>query len=295
MKRIKIDLKIGFEDLAIGARDTVTTQYLGKYKSVFKGRGLEFDSYRDFTPDDDASLIDWKASAKGGHLMIKQYVEERNLNVFFLMDVSNSMILSSQPILKCEYAAELISSLAFSVLNSGDNVGYALFNDRVIEYRPFTRGMETYSELIETLSKSTNYGGGFNLHLAVEHMIEFIPQGSVVFLITDFIGLNHGWENAIRLAAHKFSLIGIGIRDPIDRRIPEGVGQIAVADPFSEETMLIDPNMIKPYYEKDVQMYEELVSSVFLDNGAELVFLETHEDFIGKIMELFKQREAKWK
>jgi len=295
MKKIKIDLKIGFEDLEIGARDAVATQYLGRYKSVFKGRGLEFDSYRDFTPSDDASLIDWKATAKAGHLMIKQYVEERNLNVYFLIDISNSMILSSQSILKCEYAAELVSSLAFNILLSEDNVGYALFNDKILESRPFNRGMEAYSELIETLAKSTNYGGDFNLNHAVDYITENIPQGSVVLLVSDFIGLGHGWEAAIKLAAHKFSLVGIGIRDPLDRTIPEGVGQIAVTDPFSNETMLIDPNVVKPYYEKEVKMHEELIRSVFLDNGAEIAFLQTDEGFIGKIIELFRQRDAKWK
>ncbi|MBS3135937.1 DUF58 domain-containing protein [Candidatus Woesearchaeota archaeon] len=293
MKRLNIDLKIGFESLNISARDIVTTQFLGNYKSVFRGRGLEFDSYRQYYQDDDASSIDWKASARANTLLVKQYVEERNLNVFFLIDVSNTMILSSQPKLKCEYAAEIVSSLSYTILRSGDNVGYALFNDKIVNYAPPVKGLNVHQQLIDVLTQSSNYGGEYNLSKAITFAAENLSKGTIVIIVSDFIGTID--SDSFRLLADKFSVLGMMVRDPIDRSIPEGMGQLAVADPFSNDTMLVDPNILKPYYEEEVKKNEEYVRSLFMENGSDFIILQTDSDFIGKIIELFRMRQMKWR
>lgn len=295
MRRIKIDLKIGFESLDIDARDEVTSNYLGRYKSIFKGKGLEFDSYRQFAPDDDASMIDRLASARAGTHMVRQFVEERNLNVFFLIDVSNTMILGSEPKLKCEYAAELISSLSYTILHAGDNIGFAMFNDDVIDYILPKKGISIHSQLLDRLTQAANYGGGYNLTKGVNFALEALEKGTLFIIVSDFIGLYKGWEEAIKLASSKFSVIGLMVRDPIDRSIPLGTGQIAISDPLTDEKMLIDPNLIKPYYEQEVKRMEGYITSVFRDNGCDLLLLQTDKPFIGKIIELFKMRQRKWK
>jgi len=296
MKKIKIDLKIGFASLDIGAREDVTTQYLGSYKSVFKGRGLEFDSYRKFSPDnDDAAMIDTLASARAGSLMVRQFVEERNMDVFFLIDASNTMILSSQPKLKCEYAAELASSLSLTILKSDDNVGYALFNEKVIEFSPSGKGLNVHSRFINTLTQANNYGGGYNLKGALDSVAEYLKEGSLLIIISDFIGLQKGWEESIKMASSKYSVIGIMVRDPIDRKIPEGMGQISIADPMSGQSLIVESSSIRPFFEADVKREENHINSVFMDNGSDFLILQTNESFIGKIIELFKMREIKWR
>lgn len=295
MKKLKIDLKIGFESLDIGARDPIAGTYLGRYKSVFKGRGLEFDSYRQYGPDDDAALIDWKASARSDKLLVKEFTEERNMTVFFLIDASNTMIIGSQPKLKCEYAAELAASLGYHILNSGDNLGYALFNEKIVSFRPPERSLSTHAELIDTLSDAQNYGGNYDLKPVIDFLLELLPEKSLVIIISDFIGLIEGWEEAVKQAASKFSLIGIMIRDPIDRSIPAGLGQLAIADPLGSSTLIIDPNTIKPFYDEEARREEEHIKSVFLDNGSDFTILQTDKDFIGSVIELFESRGEKWR
>ncbi len=295
MKRIKLDLKIGFESLDIAAKDEVTTQHLGKYKSIFKGRGLEFDSYRKYSPDDDASLIDQLASARAGELMVRQYVEERNLDVFFLIDVSNTMILTSQPKLKCEYAAELVSALAYTIIKSDDNIGFGFFNSRLLDFVPPKKGFQSHSLLLDNLTKVNTYGGDFNLKSAVESLLGLLNKGTLLIIVSDFIGLKPGWEEIIRLASSKFSLIGIMVRDPIDRSIPAGMGQIAIADPLSNQSLLIDPNVIKSYYEEEVKREEDRILSIFTETGADFLVLQTDEPFVEKIIGLFRMRQAKWR
>ncbi len=293
MKRINIDLKIGIQSLDLTAKDDVAGQYIGNYKSIFKGRGLEFDSYREYTPDDDASMIDWKASARTNSTMVKQYAEERNLDIFFLIDVSNSMILSSQPKLKCEYAAEVVASLSHVILRSGDNVGYAFFNDQVTEFVPPNRGTDVYSQLIESLSLADNYGGGYDLARALDFVLGTLRKGAMIIIVSDFIGLSKGWDEAVRGALGNFSLIGLLVRDPIDRKIPKGIGQLAIGDPMSEDRMLVQPNLIKPFYEREAREQEEQIRNVFLNNGADFVDLQTDTEFLGKLIDLFEMRKAK--
>ena len=103
------------------------------YKSVFRGRGLEFESYRLHGDDDDVSLIDWKASLRANEMLAKQYVEERRLNVYFLVDVSNSMLFGSSDKLKAEFTAEFVASLSHLVVGSGDNIGLVMFSDEVVK------------------------------------------------------------------------------------------------------------------------------------------------------------------
>jgi len=100
------------------------------YKVVY-GKGFEFDGYRDFAQDEDASNIDWKASRRAQKLLTRKYIEERDLKILFLIDVSDNMIFGSTEKLKCEYTAELVAALSHLILFSGDKVGFKFFNNSI--------------------------------------------------------------------------------------------------------------------------------------------------------------------
>ena len=128
-KQLRIDPSIVVKRLKILTNNIVNSQLVGNYRSVFKGRGLEFEGYRHYTPDDDASSIDWKASVRSKEMLVKQLIDERNVSVFFLIDVSSSMVYSTTDKLKVEYMAELVATLSYVILSAGDSVGFALFID----------------------------------------------------------------------------------------------------------------------------------------------------------------------
>jgi len=92
MAKLRVSLTPAIGKLEVVTKSLVNTKVIGRYKSVFKGRGLEFADYRDYTQNDDASLIDWKASARANKTLVKEFVEERNLNVFLLIDVIYSIV-----------------------------------------------------------------------------------------------------------------------------------------------------------------------------------------------------------
>ncbi|HLC32657.1 MAG TPA: DUF58 domain-containing protein [Candidatus Nanoarchaeia archaeon] len=295
MKKLNISFNIEFDHLAISSRDPVATKYLGSYKSVFKGNGLEFEGYRKYSQDDDASRIDWKASRRVNQFMVREYTEERNLDVFFLIDVSNGMLLGAQPKLKCEYIAEVVSALSRYILASGDNVGFALFNTNIVTFQLPRTGETVHSELIHALSNVGFYGGGSNVSSALSFALKLISEGSLVILLSDFINMPASWSEFCALAGQKFSFIGMLVRDPIDRELPEGKGQVALADPYSNQTVLVDIASLKHAYAQENKAQEERLLYEFNVHGGDFVILQTNQSFIGPISRMFTERMERWR
>ena len=294
-KEVKLDLSEGIKRLKILTAQIVNTSIVGGYKSVFKGRGLEFEDYRQYTPNDDASLIDWKASVISKELFIREFVEERNLNVYFLIDVSSSMVYGSIDKLKMEYAGELAAALSYVVLNAGDSVGFALFNDKIVKNVPPIIGPMQYHNLVTALVNPNHYGGKYNLDEALKFILAFLKQASIVIIISDFIGLKNDWERYIRVVSKKFDLIGIMVKDQNDKILPDYNGQVLLEDPFSDRQILVRPETISEAYKAYALKQEEMVKSAFLDSGADFIGLTTNESFVKPITNLFIKRERKIK
>ena len=132
-KFFKVDLTPAVRRLEIISKGLVNTRVMGGYLSVFKGRGLEFAGYTPYDPDVDSRSIDWKATARTGDILMKEYIQERDINVFFVVDASSNMLFGSTDKLKIEYAIELIAGLSHAALEAGDRVGFALVSDKVVK------------------------------------------------------------------------------------------------------------------------------------------------------------------
>jgi len=125
------------------------------YKIIFRGKGLEFEAFRDFTPDDDASDIDWKTSSRARKLLVKQYKEERDLKIMFLIDVGNNMVFGSGQKLKCEYITELVAAFSRIILDNNDQVGFFLFSDKVKHFIPPRVGENHFQFFVDLLSRKS--------------------------------------------------------------------------------------------------------------------------------------------
>ena len=149
----KREFKVDYASAISGFSNIIKKFPLKKilYRSLFRGKGLEFESYRNFQPDDDASMIDWKASLRGDKLLAKKYIEERDLNVYFLVDVSNSVLFGSGEKLKAEFAAECCAALGHLIHDLGDNIGLIMFNDKIQKYIPAGSGRNQFNLIFKTL------------------------------------------------------------------------------------------------------------------------------------------------
>jgi uncharacterized protein (DUF58 family) len=296
MKELKLNLKPMVKKFEIFTKKNSISELSGNYTSLFKGKGLDFSGYRNYTHIDDASEIDWKASMRAGETLIKVMEEERNSKIFFLFDVSNSMLFASHAKLKCEYAAEIVASLSFTILRAGDSVGMVMFSDKINKIMPLSMGPQHYYNVIKELSNPVNYGGNFDLGKTLKYVNEYLERNSVVILVSDFIGLDGSWRSHFKIASKKFDfLFLIMVRDPVDNRLPDDTGQITLEDPFSETKLLVDPIMLGSSYNSRSNEIKNKAKAEFKKAGVDILELETDKDFEKDIARFFVRSRRKWR
>jgi len=262
----------------------------GNWNTVFKGRGMEFTNFKQYILGDDARKIDWKASLRCGDVLVKELEEYHALNVFFLFDASNSMLCSSTGQLKSEYGAELISNLCYNIIKSGDAVGMGMFTDEIITKIIPAKGQGMHFKILQELENLKNYGGEFNLKKALMLANSFLDEGTMVIIVSDFIGLKEGWIKYIKILSRKYDLMGIMIRDPRDYSMPEKNGQYLLEDPFTKEKMYIDAHQYRKIYADEAEKKKKFVKQVFEKARMGFVCLHTDQDFEKPIIDYFRKR-----
>jgi len=291
LKRFDAELLPKLRKLDIYAKQSVLSEVIeGNWTAVFKGHGMEFAGYRAYTFGDDASLIDWKASLRSKSLLVKEYEQERSVNVFFMFDVSNSMLFTSTKKLKVEYAAELISSMSYAVLRSGDAVGMTMFTDKLVSRLPLNYGRKMHYLVVNELSNVNNYGGPFDFGKAMNLLFSLLGSKAVLVIVSDFIGLKENWYKFLRIASQRFEIIGIMIRDPRDRELPKTTGQYMLEDPYSGEKLYVDVKQYRDAYKKYVEDEEAEIERQFKATKSDLLKLSTDEDFYKPVVTFFKRR-----
>ncbi len=191
----------------------------GAYRSVFKGRGLEFEEGREYTAEDDVRDIDWNVSARMGSPYIKKFVEERELTVLLLVDVSASGAFGSAEKTKRRTAAELAALLAFSAGRNGDKVGLLMFSDRIELYVPPRSGRSHTLRLIREMLAFEPNSRGTDLNLALRETAQLLKKRSVVFLLSDLIS-NAEFETSLKLLNRRHDVVALQIFDPVEHHWP---------------------------------------------------------------------------
>ncbi len=291
LQRVDADLLPKIRKLDIYAKQSALSEYIeGNWTTSFKGYGMEFSGYRAYTYGDDASIIDWKASLRSKSLLVKEYEQEKSVNVYFLLDTSNSMLFTSRKKLKAEYAAELVSSLAYAILKSGDAVGMSMFTDRPITKVGLNVGRKVHYTITKDLSNVNNYGGGYSLENTLKIIVGTMKMGAVLIIVSDFIGLGPDWYRYLRMAKRQFEIIGIMIRDPRDRELPKDGGQFILADPYDNEELYVDTARYAAAYKKYVEEEEKDIEKHFKATSSDFLKITTDKDFYPEIIRFFKRR-----
>lgn len=291
MRRLLINVTPVIKALELVTKSALGSELIGSYKSRFKGRGIEFEEYSEYTPEGDAKLIDWKASIRANKLLVKEYTEERSLNIFFLIDVSNSMIYTTGKKLKAEYVGELVISLAFLMIKNADRVGFALFNDRIVKEHVPQGGLIQYYRIIDNLLNAQNYGGKYNFSNALDFVSTYVKPKSMLIIISDFIGLRPGWQDILRREAEKFDIITFMVRDPADRVLPETKRGVVLRDPFSDKKIYLRGEKIRERYESYVRQQEKDIENFFTSLGISFLRLDTSKSFVEPIISFFNERK----
>ncbi len=254
-------------------------------------KGLEFDGYRDYTQNDDAALIDWKASVRGKKLLVRKYIEERDLKFVFIVDVSDNMVFGSTEKLKCEYTAEFTAALSHLILTTGDRIGFFLFNDNIVKSRPPELGNRQFEIFVNYLSDPLDYGGVSDLNHVLDSIINLIDRStSMVFLISDFVKVDESHKRKMEVLASLFETVAIVVRDPLDKTLPEINKEVVIEDTGTGEKLLINPEVAKRVYEMNATNQLNLVKKIFKDCNIDFLELSTDKPASVEIAGFLKER-----
>ena len=224
--------------IEIKTRHAVNDVFAGRYHSTFKGRGMEFDEVREYFPGDDIRAIDWNVTARTGVPHIKKFVEEREMTVMLMVDISGSNDFGSTPQLKRDLAAEVAAMLAFSATRNNDRIGLILFSDQVEKYIPPRKGARHVLRIIKEVLTHKPESTGTDAAPALDFLNLTQSRKAVTFLISDFI-FPTDCERPLKITARHHDLIAVSIGDNHERAWPKA-GVVEWCDPETGQTILVD-------------------------------------------------------
>ena len=289
---ISVELMQKIRAIQIKTSHMVTELMAGEYVSAFKGRGMEFNAVREYTPGDDVRLIDWNVTARMDQPFIKEYIEERELNVMLMVDVSSSGEFGSTGKFKNEISAEVASILAFAAIRNNDKIGLIVFSNKIEHYIPPKKGKAHVWNIIRTILNYQPEGRLTDLNIPLEYLLKIQKRKCIAFLISDFQATNY--ETNVKLARQKHDLVAISISDPRERNLPK-IGLINLRDSESGETLLIDTDnremtkLLTSYEREKRGKFKKLFRSI----GVDTIEIDTDGSLVEPIIRYFKIREKR--
>ena len=264
----------------------------GEYHSVFKGRGMEFDEVREYAPGDDIRTIDWNVTARTGHPYVKRYVEERELTVLFVVDLSASGSFGTKRQLKNEVAAELCALLAFSAIKNNDKVGLIVFTDEIELYIPPKKGVSHVLRVIRDLLNFEPRRSRTDITQALDFMGRVTPRRAVVFLVSDFQA--EGYQKRLRIAARRHDLIAVSLKDPRESALP-AAGLIELEDAETGERTVVDSSSagVRRRYEALARERDDNLAASFRSMAIDHIPVVTGEDYVRDLVKFFRLRERR--
>ncbi|MBR4517835.1 MAG: DUF58 domain-containing protein [Victivallales bacterium] len=276
--------------LEIRTRKEVTDVMAGDYKSAFRGAGMEFDEVREYLPGDDVRSIDWNVTARQGRPFIKRFQEERELTVFFAVDLSASGYYGAGKSSKNDLAAELCATLAFSAVKNNDKVGLLLFTDRTELFIPPVKGTTRAMRVIREVLGFRPQGTGTDLAGAVNFLARVLKKRAVVFLISDFIG-GGDYDKPLQLLAQRHDVVALQLTDDSEMTLPNA-GLVEMQDAETGETILVDTasRAVRDAFAADSARRQALLTSRLQRLGVDQLPLATGHDYIRDLSAFLKRR-----
>lgn len=286
---IPVDLLKKIRRIEIRVRRLLNTTFLGEYHSVFRGQGIEFSEVREYQPGDDVRAIDWNVTARSGFPYIKQFVEERELTVLLVVDVSASGTYGSTGQSKLEVATEVAALLAFSAIRNNDKVGLVAFTDQVEKFVPARKGPQHVLRILRELLYLTPKGRGTDIAEALRYTNHLQRRRSVIFLISDF--LTQGYEATLRVTGRRHDVVAIALTDPREESLPEA-GLVTLEDAESGSMVVVDtgdPTVRREYHRLALEARVQrkgVLQSLKVDN----LEVSTNASYVEPLAGFFKAR-----
>lgn len=275
--------------LDVRARRLVDGAFAGAYESVFRGRGIDFAEVRPYAMGDDIRTIDWNVTARLDEPYVKRHVEERELTVMLLVDVSASGRFGTTGRQKAQVAAEIAAVLTLSALRNNDKVGLLLFTDEVERYLPPRKGRDRALRLILELLTFEPRRTGTDVARALEYANRVLRRHAVTFVISDFIARDY--ERAVRVSHQRHEVVPVCIHDPRELELPSA-GLVALRDLETGFELLVDSGdwQVRERFRQRATAEQTRRRSFFRSLGLDSVDVRTDRPYFGPLMQFFRRR-----
>jgi uncharacterized protein (DUF58 family) len=280
-------------------------QLSGTYTSSFKGQGLAFREVRPYQPGDDVRAIDWNVSARMSDTFVKVFVEEREMTVMLVVDLSSSERFGTRRAAKVRVASEVAALLSFSAIRNSDRVGLIVATDRIERIVAPKKGEKHVMRVVrEILGFEPQLGAGVrpfddrgrmrlgaatDLRAALEALVRVSRRRSIAFIVSDFY--DTGYERALALASAKHDVVPVVLVDPRDTELPD-VGLASFEDLESRESVVVDTSdpRVRAWYAEAMKRIGSARRAAFNKLGLDSVEIETGGSFVHPLRDLFARR-----
>ncbi|MEJ5166877.1 MAG: DUF58 domain-containing protein [Thermoanaerobaculia bacterium] len=291
MESVKEILK-NLKKIEIYTNRLVEQEMGGVYRSVFKGKGIEFFEVREFQEGDDIRSIDWNVTARMGQPYVKTYLEERELTVYILVDLSSSEDFGSMERSKRNLSGLISALISFSAIKNNDRVGLILFTDKVEKHLPPKKGKDHIMHLLREILFFEPEGKGTDIKNALNFFGRICPKRAILFLISDFFDSN--FEREARILARKHDFIAIQTLDEREENF-DLKGLLKAEDIEEGREFLIDfsSEKVREYYKNKMKEFQENLEKFFKTSNIDYLKIMTSEDPFKPLEEFFKERKKR--
>jgi uncharacterized protein (DUF58 family) len=285
--------------IELRTRGLVNSIFSGEYQSVFRGQGMEFSEVREYEPGDDVRNIDWNVTARTGEPYVKKHVEERELTVLLVVDLSGSEQFGTRGRFKAELAAELAAVLALSAVRNNDRVGLIIFSDHIEHVVPPRKGRRNALRLIRDVLAFRPTGRGTDIPGALDYAARLLAHRGIIFLLSDFAPRGDTdesdrarFEKTLRLVSRRHDVIGISIADPAELALPD-IGLVAIEDPESGELAYVDTSGSGVREVFGAALARERIETrrLFRRLGVDEIEVRTDVPYVRPLLAFFHRRE----
>jgi uncharacterized protein (DUF58 family) len=278
----------------------VTETLAGQYHSVFKGQGMNFDEVREYQPGDDVRAIDWNVTARMNHPFIKKFVEERELTLMLVVDVSGSGLFGSRDQSKRELAAEIASVLAFSAIRNNDKVGLILFSDEVEKFIPPRKGRSHVLRVIREVLFFEPKRRGTDLKIALDFLLRVQSHKAIAVVISDFLSTENSdaqsknLQTSLRVTNRKHDVVSVQITDRHELELP-ALGRLTLEDAETGEILEINTASASGRDAFALRQQKKLadLARQFRSSGIDSIQLRTDENYSATLGNFFETRERR--
>jgi uncharacterized protein (DUF58 family) len=270
----------------------VADLFAGQYQSVFKGRGMEFYEVREYLPGDEIRFIDWNVTARTGRPFIKKFVEERELTVMLLLDMSASSYFGTSRQSKMQLAAKLCSVLALSAVTNNDKVGFIAFTDNIEKFIPPRKGARHVLRVIREALYFKPQGKRTDINVALEYLNRVTSHTTVTFIISDFFAPD--FKKMLAVANKRHDIVAVTITDPRELELPDA-GLIKLFDPERSRDSILDTSNrgVRAAYAQRNQERINARDALFRSVNVDAIHVRTDIPYSHSLTKFFRSRERR--